>query len=111
MEMAYGLQDGAAQHAYGNIGTQANALPTKPATLQSIIENFDPLIGRLEVLANRAANCGDRINGGRPQAGDTAEKAPEPNHLIWAAQARVARLSRIVDALDSELTRIENGIA
>src|SRR5690348_16435416 len=105
--MAYALEAGNAT-AYGNLAQSLPNAVAKQATIQSIIENFDPLIGRLEVLANRAANCGDKITGARPQTGRKDDNPPEPNHLIWAAQARASRLQRVIDVLESEIGRIEN---
>ena len=109
--MAYGMEKANAANTYGlTASAQANVTP-KRDTLQSIIENFDPLLNRMDAIISRTMSCADRITGSRPQASGTAEKNPEPNHLIWAVQARRDRLQRIVEMLEEEVTRIEGGLA
>jgi len=89
---------------------QANA-SVKPTTLQSVVEGLDPLLGQLEQILQRASMIGDRINGARPAEVSATKDAPEPNHLIWMAAARRERLSRLVDQLGNEISRIESGLA
>lgn len=85
----------------------------KTPNLQSAIEDFDPVIGRLETLVNRASGCSDRVVGSRPSevAGNSRDQAPSPNNLIYAAHARRDRIVRAVDHLESEIQRLENGLA
>lgn len=89
--------------------TEAANIP-KQDTLQSIVANFDPLLNRLDSLIGRAATCGDRIAGQRPESVGNGEKHPEPNHLIWALQSRRDRLAKIIDVLENEMSRIEQGL-
>lgn len=84
---------------------------SKPTTLHSVIDSLDPILGRLESLSARAMSCGDRIVGPRPSAVDSDPTEPAPNHLIWSIQSRRDRLSRCIENLESEIARIENGLA
>lgn len=90
--------------------TEQAAVSVKQLTINSVIENLDPLLGRLEELAGRATNCGDRIHGPRPNGVDAGEKNPSPGNLIGAIQLRRDRLSRAVEALENEIKRIEGGL-
>lgn len=97
-----------------NYNATAGAMPTaKPVsvTLQSSIEDFDPAIERVEVLINRATNCADRITGTRPSEVAGNEKNPLATGLISAVQERRSRLFRAIERLESEVGRIENGLA
>lgn len=100
--------------AYHNDGPNpanyAGSTAVKPPTVQSALEDFDPIIGRLETLANRVTGCGDRIVGARPSEVEGNEKPPSPNHLIYALHARRERLLRVVNHIESEVQRIENGL-
>lgn len=90
---------------------QANAVPRAP-TLQSSIEDFDPVLGRLETLLTRTSNCADRIVGSRPsEVASNPKDAPSPPHLLFAVSERRARLVRMVDFLENEIGRIESGLA
>lgn len=91
-------------------GTATAGASIKPASLQSSIDAFDPVLSRLEEIATRATNCGDRITGSRPAEVEGRPESPSPNHLIFAIQARRERLVRIVDRIDSEMKRLESGI-
>ena len=94
--------------AYDN---QPNAaVQARSPSVASSIEDFDPVIGRLETLANRAMVCGDRIQGSRPSGVEGAAKDPSPNHLLWAIQNRRDRLVRVVDYIEAEMQRIETGL-
>lgn len=90
---------------------ETSAAVPKAATVLSAIEDFDPIIGRLETLLTRAASSADRIVGARPSPVEGAEKNPTPNHLIYAIQARRERLMRVADHMEAEMSRIENGLA
>lgn len=90
---------------------ETSAAPIKADTIEAAIDAFDPVLGRLETLANRASNCSDRILGGRPTGVEAAEKPPTPNHLLFAIKSRRDRLVRVVDHLEAELSRIESGLA
>jgi hypothetical protein len=94
--------------AYANEGS---ATSIKPASVQSSLEDFDPVLARLEEIASRAAKCGDRIAGARPSEVGNEKDAPSPNHLIYAVQVRRSRLVRVVDHLENEIQRIESGLA
>lgn len=85
--------------------------PIKAVTIQSAIEDFDPVLARLDALGTRATNCADRIIGPRPSAVDNNDKNPSSSHLVWAIQERRTRLVHIVDHLEAEMQRIENGLA
>ena len=82
----------------------------RPPSVASSVEDFDPVIGRLETLANRAMVCGDRISGSRPSGVEGAEKHPSPNHLLSAIAGRRDRLVRVVDNIEAEIQRIETGL-
>ena len=96
--------------AYHDGAATNTAIPKSP-NLQSTIEDFDPVIARVEQLVERASNCGDRIVGSRPAEVNAAKDAPPPNNLIFAAQSRRSRLARAVDFLEQEISRIEGGLA
>lgn len=83
----------------------------KPPTIESSIEDFDPVLSRLEALASRALNCADRITGSRPSEVANSRDNPAPNHLIYAIQARRERMVRVADWFETEIQRIENGLA
>ena len=91
-------------------GQETSAIQARPPSVASSIEDFDPVIGRLETLANRAMVCGDRIGGSRPSGVEGAPKDPSPNHLLWAIQSRRDRLVRAVDHIEGEMARLENGL-
>lgn len=95
--------------AYANAGAEPKAI--KPASIESSIEDFDPVLTRLESLANRASSCGDRLTGPRPTGVEGSKDAPAPNHLIYALQSRRERLVRVADHFEAEIQRIENGLA
>ncbi|MFA5897735.1 MAG: hypothetical protein WC829_01350 [Hyphomicrobium sp.] len=106
--MAYAEQS---TNPYANQGAKSSATP-KAETLQSLIENFDPLLTHLEQLVHRSSVCADRVCGPLPQeAGGTSSISPEPNHLIWAARARQDRLNILLSRLSEQVVRIENGLA
>ena len=94
-----------AEYAGNNAPVQA-----RPVSMASSIEDFDPVIGRLETLANRATMCGDRIAGSRPSGVEGGEKNPSPNHLLFAISNRRDRLVRVVDHIEAEMQRIETGL-
>lgn len=97
--------------AYPNTGETTISKVAKAATIQSAVDDFDPVIGRLETLANRINNCADRIVGGRPSEVENRKDDTSPNHLIFSIQARRDRLCRVVDHIEAEIQRIENGLA
>ena len=82
----------------------------RPQTIPTLLEDFDPVFGRLEALANRAQCCADRLVGSRPSEVGKAETNPAPSHLMYAVQARRERLVRAVDYMESEIERIANAI-
>lgn len=82
----------------------------KQATLQSALNELDPIIDRLGKLAQRAMACGDQIVGTRANGGDDVEKSTHLNHLIYAVQARCERIARIARDLEAEIQRIESGL-
>lgn len=94
-----------------NYSTLGAAQAVKQTTILTVIEGFDPVIGRLAALAMRANNCGDKINGPRPTGVDADKPEQEPSGLINCAQARRERLVRIVDHLENEINRIESGLS
>ena len=91
-------------------GQETTAIQARNPSVASSIEDFDPVIGRLETLANRAMVCGDRIGGARPSGVENGQKDPSPNHLLWAIQSRRERLVRVADYLEAEMARLENGL-
>ena len=95
---------------YATASTQSLNQP-KSQTVLSSIEDFDPVLGRLESIAQKASGCAERITGPRPSEVSATEQPPSPNGLIYAVQERRSRLVRIVDYLESEMNRIENSLA
>ena len=84
----------------------------KPVTATSAIEAFDGILGRLEILANRARGCADNIAGCRPSAaGEDVKKDPKPQNLITQIQDRRNRLAQITEVLESEINRLENSLS
>jgi hypothetical protein len=94
------------------IGTASPAnAPTPRATVTAGIEEFDPILERLDGLANRLGVLNVRINGQRPQAdGEGKPDAPPPPTTITALQARRRRLSFLVETIGRELQEVEDGI-
>jgi len=93
-----------------NDSKYAASAAVKPATIQSAIDNFDPLIERIEKLAQAARNCANKIVGSQPSGVEVAKDVPPPNHLIFSIQARHDRLARASDVLESEMERIGRGL-
>ena len=84
---------------------------SKPVTVNSALEDFDPVIGRLESLANSINGVADTLVGSVPEGVEKDQASPAPNSLIYAIQGRRNRLVRVVDHIERELRRIENGLS
>jgi hypothetical protein len=91
-------------------GLAGQAQPAQES-LQSSVRDLDPVIERIEKVAHRLCLSADHIVGQRPESAAPADKSPEPNHLIWALQARRARLVAVADYLETHISRLEVGIA
>ena len=97
-------------NAYPDHGAKtANAI--QPVTVNSALEDFDPVIGRLESLANTINTVADKLVGSVPEGVEKDQASPAPNSLIYAIQGRRNRLVRVVDHIERELRRIENGLS
>lgn len=97
---------------YGSVNASTHTQsPEKPATVYSVIESFDPLIDRLEMLAKLAMSCGDKIVGVRPGGGEEAKDVPLTTGLIAAAQFRHDLLAHVVSRLEDEMACIERGLS
>ena len=92
-------------------GQNAIGASTKPATAASAIEDFDAVISRLETLVEKASNAADKVVGSRPSPVGKPESAPTPQHLIYQIQTRRTRLVNAVDHLETEISRLDNGLA
>ncbi len=89
---------------------QATLNAARTPSVSSAVEDFDPVLSRLESIGARAMLCADRLVGSRPSGVDKPETAPSPSHLLFSLQARRERLVRCADLLESELERIAQGI-
>jgi hypothetical protein len=90
---------------------QADRIPTS----LTLIEDFDPLLHRLETLLTQLVIIGDRIGGSQPTSlgpkdGAANPVPPPPGHLIAALVRRREALLLLVDALETEIERIATGI-
>lgn len=83
---------------------------TKAITAFSVIEDFDPVLSRLETLVQRASEISDKLIGARPVGIDGKEMPPTQSHLIAQIQDRRQRLVRAVDNLESELARASGNL-
>lgn len=90
-----------------NVGAPIQA---RTQSMQTSIEDLDPVIGRIEGLANRAMDCADKLLGSRPSEVAKDAPIPSPSHLMYSIQARRERLVRATDFLESEIARLADGL-
>ena len=83
----------------------------KAATVSSAIDEFDPVINRVEDCLVRLNKLHDRVHGSRPaELTGEAAPAPSPHSLIDAVQRRRIRLAGLTDEIERVLLNIEGGI-
>jgi hypothetical protein len=97
----------------------SGALPSAHAdripTSLTLVEDFDPLLSRLDSVLVQLNTVTDRVVGPRPTVLDKQAEAahpspPPPGHLMAALGRRREFLARLVDGLESEAARLGLGI-